>query len=82
MPFWLADAHKVATALSVLVSFQYFLRLFHAKHFFASQRSPVIGRLPETVRHLTGSSWHFGMGLRGWLTASVQQEFEAFVPFF
>ena len=28
MPFWLADAAKVTTALSVLFSFQYFLRLF------------------------------------------------------
>ena len=28
MPFWLADAAKETTALSVLFSFQYFLRLF------------------------------------------------------
>ena len=27
MPFWLADAEKVTTALSVLFSFQYFLSL-------------------------------------------------------
>ena len=28
MPFWLADAEKVTTALSVLFSFQHLLRLF------------------------------------------------------
>ena len=30
---------------------------FHATHFIASQRSPVIGRLPETVKCRTGSPW-------------------------
>ena len=52
---------------------------FHATHFFASQRSPVVGRLPETVKHLTGSTWPLVMGLRSGLTAYFKEEFEAFV---
>ena len=47
MPFWLADAEKVTTAL-----FSTFCVYFHATHFIASPRSPVIGPLPETVKHL------------------------------
>ena len=68
MPFWLADAAKETTALSVLFSFHYFLRLFHATHFIASPRSPGIGRLPETVKHLAVSPCPLGMGLRSGLT--------------
>ena len=52
---------------------------FHATHFIASPRSPVIGRLPETVKHLTGSPWPSGMGLRSGLTDYFKEEFEAFV---
>ena len=37
---------------------------FHATHFIASPRSPGVGHLPETVKHLTGSPWLLGMGLR------------------
>ena len=48
----------------------------------ASPRSPVIGPLPETVKHLTGSPWPLGMGLRSGLTACFKEEFEAFVSLF
>ena len=36
MPFWLADASKETTALSVLFSFQYFLCLHDAFHRFTA----------------------------------------------
>ena len=40
----------------------------HTTHFIASPRSPGIGRLPETVKHVTVSPCPFGMGLRSGLT--------------
>ena len=45
----------------------------------SSVRSPVIGRLPETVKYLTGSPWPLGMGLWSGLTVYFKKEFEAFV---
>ena len=59
--------------------FSFFCVYFHATHFIASPRSAVVGRLPETVKHLTGSPWPLGMGLRSGLTAYSKEEFEAFV---
>ena len=77
MPFGLADASNEATALSVLFSFHYFVR-FHATHFIASPRSPGIGRLLETVKHLTVIPCPLGLGLRS-LTVYFKEEFEAFM---
>ena len=53
-----------------------------ATHFIASPRSPGIGRLPETVKHLTGSPWPSGTGLQSGLTVYFDEEFEAFVFLF
>ena len=52
---------------------------FHATHFFASQCSSVIDRLPETVKFCLAAHCLLGMGLRSGLTACFKEEFEAFV---
>ena len=62
--------------------FSTFCVFVHATHLIASPRSPGIGRLRETVKHVTGSPWPLGMGLRSGLTAYFKEEFEAFVFLF
>ena len=49
-------ADEETTALSLLFSFQYLLRLF-PRDALHSPRSLGIGRLRETVKLLTGSPW-------------------------
>ena len=81
MSSWLADAAKETTALSVLFSFQHFV--CSTTHFIASPRSPGIGRLPGTVKHLAVSPCPLGMGLRSGLTVFFfEEEIEAFVFLF
>ena len=53
---------------------------FHATHFIASPRS--IGRLPETVKYLTGSPLPLGMLLRSGPTVYFKEESEAAVYLF
>ena len=77
MPFWLADEETTALLNCSLLSTC--CVFFLATHFFASQRSPVIGRLPETVKYLTGSPWPLGMGLWSGVAVYFKEEFEAFV---
>ena len=53
-----------------------------ATHFIASPRSPGIGRLPETVKHLAVSPCPLGLGLRSGLPVYFEEEIEAFVFLF
>ena len=83
MPFWLADASKRDNGSFCTVLFSVlFCVYFHATHFIASPRSPGIGRLPETVKHLAVSPCPLGMGLRSGLTVYFEEEIEAFVFLF
>ena len=82
MPFWLADAEKVITALSVLFSFQYLLRLFprDALHRFTAHSGhwPFAG-------DSEASDWQpmaLGDGTPEWADSLFQGEFEAFVFLF
>ena len=80
MPFWLADAAKRDNGSLRTVLFSVLFCVFvHATHFIASPRSPGIGRLPETVKHLAGSPWPSGMGLLSGLTVYFEEEIESFV---
>ena len=67
MSFWLADTAKERQHLFLYCSL--FSTFFvPATHFIASPRSPGIGRLPETVKHLAVSPCTFGLGLQSGLT--------------
>ena len=83
MPFWLADASKRDNGSFCTVLFSVlFCVYFHATHFIASPRSPGIGRLLETVKHLAVSPCLLGMGLQSGLTVYFEEEIEAFVFLF
>ena len=77
-----ADSEKATTAHSVLSSFQYSLRPFPSDALHRFTALSGIGRLTETVTHLTGSPLPLGMGLHTGLTVYFKDEIESFVYFF